>query len=222
MGSIIGTSVSAFFLYLIGILNVLIFIDIYKIYRKMETKKYDETQVDKLLNKRGLMNRLFGKHLKFIESSWQMYPIGFLFGLGFDTASEVALLAITAIAASSMPIIYVMVLPIMFTAGMTLLDTADSLLMLHAYNWAFKNLLSKIYYNLTITAVSILVAFFIGGIEWLQVISIEFNLRGGLWGYVQNLDFGSLGLGIVIIFVGTWAVSILLYRRKYGSALAPT
>ena len=214
IGAIIGTSVSALFLYLIGLLNLFIFIDIYKIYRKLEAKKSDEKELNKLLSKRGIMARVFGKRLDLIKSSWQMYPVGFLFGLGFDTASEVALLAITALAAATMPIIYVMVLPIMFTAGMTLLDTTDSIIMLHAYNWAFSNLVRKIYYNMTITAASILVAFFIGGIEWLQVVGLEFNLSGGFWTYLQNLDFGTLGLAVVGIFVGTWIVSILIYRSR--------
>ncbi len=214
MGAIVGTTVSALFLYVIGILNVLIFIDIYRLYRKLSVEKYDQERLNELLDKRGLMNRIFGKRFKFIERSWQMYPVGFLFGLGFDTATEVALIAITGIAAANMPVAYVMVLPIMFTAGMTLLDTADSVVMLHAYNWAFSNALKKIYYNMTITAASVLVAFFIGGVEWIQAVAIEFNLNGGLWSYVENLDFGILGIGIVSIFVITWAISMALYRRK--------
>ena len=214
IGGVIGTGISAIFLYLIGILNVIVFLDVYSVYRRLDANGYDETEIDKLLAKRGLMNRIFGKRLRFIRSSWQMYPVGFLFGLGFDTATEVALLAITGLAAASMPASYIMILPFMFMAGMTLLDTADGIIMLHAYNWAFKNLLGKVFYNMTITAASILVAFFIGGIEWMQVAAMELGMTGGIWGYVRNVDFGTIGVGIVAIFVGTWAVSALIYRRR--------
>ena len=214
IGSVLGTGISALFLYIIGIINIFIFVDIYKTYRKLEVKKYDETEVNRLLSRRGFMNRIFGRRIGFVRSSWQMYPVGFLFGLGFDTASEITLLAITAIAASNMPIIYVMVLPIMFTAGMTLLDTADGIIMLHAYNWASKSLISKMYYNMAITAASILVAFFVGGIEWLRIVGIELGLRGGIWSAMQNLDFGTLGIMIVGILVGTWIISMFLYRKR--------
>lgn len=220
LGSVVGTSISAIFLYAIGLLNLIILIDIYRVYAEMETGRYNEEKLEKLLVKRGIMSRIFGKRFKLITSSWQMYPVGFLFGLGFDTASEIALLAITATATANMFAIYVMILPLMFMLGMTLLDTLDGIMMLGAYNWAFKNTLSKIYYNMTITAISVVVAFFIGSIEILQVISTELGYRGGIWAAIDNLDFGLIGVAIIAIFAITWIISAVVYKYKIKPYLA--
>ena len=185
IGSIAGTGVSALFLYAIGAFNLLILIDIYKAVRASRAESKASERIDELLDKRGFMNRLLGSRLNFISKSWHMYPVGFLFGLGFDTASEIGLLAITAGATSSMPALYVLVLPALFMAGMTLLDTADGMLMLSAYSWSIKNQASKVYYNLLLTGASVVVAFVIGSIELSNLIGAQ----AGGW-------FGSLGIGI--------------------------
>ena len=142
-----------------------------------------------------------------------MYPLGFLFGLSFDTASEVALLALSAGAASSgLPVVAIMVLPLLFTSGMSLMDTADGAFMAQAYSWAFSNPIRKIYYNLTVTGISVAVALFIGTVELVQVVTPNLGLEGGVWGYIQDLDFGPLGYIMVGIFVVTWGGSYLIWR----------
>ncbi len=150
-----------------------------------------------------------------IRKSWHMYPLGVLFGLGFDTASEVALLGLAATSgASHLPIGYILLLPALFAAGMSLVDTTDGVLMLGAYGWAYVKPIRKLYYNLNITLVSVIIAFVIGGIETLNVIGTELGLTGGLWDALDSLDFGLVGLAIIAIFLGSWAISTLIYRWK--------
>uniref|UniRef100_E6QTI6 High-affinity nickel-transport protein nixA n=1 Tax=mine drainage metagenome TaxID=410659 RepID=E6QTI6_9ZZZZ len=213
-GGLIGASVSGLFLWLIGILNFLLLLDILKVWRLAKTGQHSHAHLDELLAKRGLLNRLFGGRLqRFIQSSWQMYPLGLLFGLGFDTASEIALLAMTAGAASgNLPVGAVLSLPILFAAGMSLMDTTDGVLMVKAYHWAFVNPLRKIFYNLTTTSLSIAVAFVIGSIELLQVFIHLLHLHSTFYNYVGNLDFGVLGYVIVGIFLLVWGVSTLFWK----------
>lgn len=216
IGSIVGTSISCLFLYLIAAINILVLWDIYKAFCGVtKGEGYNEQQIEEFLNQRGLLGRFFKPLLNVVKNSWNMYPIGVLFGLGFDTASEVAILAISATTATSgMPIYYVMLLPLMFTAGMCLIDTADGVLMLGAYGWAFIKPVRKLYYNLNITLISVFVAIVVGTIEFLQVISTEMSLTGGIWNFVGNVSFEDLGYIIIGVFVLSWLLSTAIYKLK--------
>lgn len=215
-GSIIGTLVSGTFLFIIGLINVIIVLEIYRIFRGLRDGQLNESQLEEALNKRGIMNRAFGKLFRIVQAPWQIYPIGVVFGLGFDTASEVALIAISVGvgASSNVPIWMILVLPLMFTCGMVLVDTSDGISMRLAYGWAFLKPIRKIYYNLTVTIISVLVAFLIGGIELIQVIAGELGLSGGFWDWLKGLDFETLGFGIVALFIVSWLVSVVFYRYK--------
>ena len=223
-GATIGTLVSGSFLWIIGLINVVIVLGIYRIFQHMKKGKLDQTQLDNLLENRGFMNRYFRPLFRVVKKPWQIYPIGVLFGLGFDTASEVALIAISVGVgvSTSVPIYYVLILPLMFTCGMVLVDTTDGVLMRMAYGWAFLNPLRKVYYNLTVTVISILVAWAIGTVELLQVISGELSLSGGFWSWLNTLDFETMGYGIVAIFVASWLVSLAYWKynkfeQKYAA-----
>lgn len=215
-GTILGTAISGTFLFIIGLVNVVIAFGIYSIYKELRAGKLDQSHLEGLLNERGFLNRYFSPLFKIVREPWQIYPIGVLFGLGFDTATEVALIAISVGVgvSSSVPLWMILVLPFMFTCGMVLADTTDGVTMRMAYGWAFLKPVRKIYYNLTITLVSILVAFVIGGVEVLQVLSIELNLTGGFWSWLDAINFETLGFGIVSIFVISWLVSIAIYKFK--------
>lgn len=216
VGGLIGTSVSAGFLLLIGFINLLVLVDVYRMFRRVSGGgAYDEESLEDFLNNRGLLARLFRPALRVIRQSWHMYPLGLLFGLGFDTASEVALLGLAATSgASHVPIWLILLLPMVFAAGMSLIDTTDGVLMLGAYGWAYMKPIRKLYYNLNITLVSVIIAFVIGGIEALSVIGDELGLRGGIWSVSENLDFGLVGVGIVAVFLVSWVGSTALYRWK--------
>jgi nickel/cobalt transporter (NiCoT) family protein len=228
-GAIIGTFISGAFLYVIALINFLIFLTIYGIYRSLRKGELDEKKLEDALLQRGFMNRYFGRLFKFVNEPWQIYPIGVLFGLGFDTASEVALLAITgATAAAHFPLWMVMALPFMFTCGMVLTDTTDGFAMRFAYGWAFMKPIRKVYYNLTMTVISVMVAVVIGTIELLGVLASELNLSGGPFGFwttmnwLNNSDgpygieiWGWCGIVIIALFVGSWAISIAIYRWKH-------
>ena len=220
IGSLIGTSVSAVFLLLIGLINLVVLIDIYRMFRRVSRGgAYSEATLEEFLNERGLLARIFRPMLRAISKSWHMYPLGLLFGLGFDTASEVALLGLAATSgASHVPIGFILVLPALFAAGMSLVDATDGVLMLGAYGWAYVKPIRKLYYNLNITLVSVLVAFAIGGIEVLSIIAERFGLHGGIWEFARDLDFGIIGFGIIALFVVSWTVSTLIYRwKRYDS-----
>jgi high-affinity nickel-transport protein len=220
VGGLIGTFVSAVFLYIIGFINLLVLIDVYGMFRKVARGgTYHEETLENFLANRGLMNRFFGPIMRQIDRSWKMYPLGFLFGLGFDTASEVALLGISAAAGGAgMPIYYVMLFPLLFAAGMSLVDTTDSILMLGAYGWAFVKPVRKLYYNLNITLVSVLIALVIGTVEFLSIIVDRFGLMGGAWNWIGDLDFEVIGYIIIGIFVISWATSTIIYKvKKYDS-----
>ncbi len=223
LGGIIGAGVSGIFLWIIGVLNLLVLLDILKAWGQAKTGRHNHTHVEELLKQRGFMNRLFGGRLqRIINHSWQMYPLGLLFGLGFDTASEVGLLVITAGAsAGNLPAPAVLSLPVLFAAGMSLMDTTDGVLMVKAYNWAFSNPLRKIYYNTTITGLSVAVALVIGTIELLQVMIHLLGLQGPLADTIASLDFGALGYVIVGIFLSAWALSVGIwhlgrFEERYG------
>ncbi len=216
IGSLIGTGVSAAFLLLIGIINLVVLVDIYRMFRRVaHGGAYSEASLEEFLSQRGLLARLFRPMLRVIHKSWHMYPLGLLFGLGFDTASEVALLGLAAASgANHVPITFILVLPALFAAGMSLVDATDGVLMLGAYGWAYVKPIRKLYYNLNITLVSVLIAFAIGGIEVLSIIGNRLSLSGGIWDLVANLDFGIIGLAIIGIFVVSWTTSTLIYRWK--------
>jgi nickel/cobalt transporter (NiCoT) family protein len=210
---IIGTTVSGTFLYLIALLNLVVLISIVKVFREMRTGRYSDEELERQLDNRGLMNRVFGGYAKRIDKPWKMYPVGVLFGLGFDTATEVALLVLAGTAVvSGLPFYAILSLPILFAAGMCLLDTADGCFMNFAYDWAFARPVRKVYYNLTITGLSVFVAFFIGTIELLGLLGQELNLTGGFWEFMANFNINKAGFVIVGVFVLTWAVALSIWR----------
>ena len=230
-GSVIGTSVSALFLLLIGIINLVVLLDIYRQFRRvMAGGSYTEQSLNDYLSNRGLLARLFKPALRLVDRSWKMYPVGFLFGLGFDTASEVGLLGLSAAfgANGQLPVAMILLLPLLFTAGMSLADTTDGVFMLGAYGWAFVKPIRKLYYNLSITFISVVVALVIGGIEALQIIgrqSGRITTQGGttvghgtFWSLVNGLDLQNLGFVIVAVFALSWIASTLFYKlRGYDS-----
>jgi len=217
-GGIIGTLVSALFLFVIALANIFILAGVWRAFQSVRRGgRLVEEDIDILLANRGFMARIFKRLFRLIERSWHMYPLGFLFGLGFDTATEVGLLGISAAeAAKGMSIWSILVFPALFTAGMSLMDTTDSILMLGAYGWAFVKPIRKLYYNLTITAVSVVVALVIGGIEALGLVGDQLELKGAFWDFIGDLNdnFGTLGYIIVGIFVVSWIVSTAIYRFK--------
>ena len=214
-GSSVGAGVSGTFLWIIGLLNLVVLLDIVRVFRDMRTGSYDKERLEERLLARGFMNRFLGRFSRRISSSWQMYPLGVLFGLGFDTATEVGLLALAAgVATHHVPFLAVISLPLLFAAGMSLMDTADGAFMSQAYGWAFSNPIRKVYYNITVTSLSVTVALLIGTIELLQVVATKFALDGGFWSFVNNLDFAKIGYGVVGLFVLTWAGSIAVWRTR--------
>ncbi len=216
IGGGVGTLVSGGFLVLIGVLNLLVLIDIVRVYRRLKAGGYDHDSLELDLTAGGLMSRIFGRLFRVIRHSWQMYPIGFLFGLGFDTASEVAILAISAgAAAKGLPFLAVIALPLIFAAGMSLMDTADGAFMAKAYSWAFTSPIRKVFYNLTMTSLSVFVALFIGTIELMQVLIHTFDLKGGFFGAIAGFDLvGRAGYFIVAAFVVAWAAALLIYKAR--------
>ena len=215
-GAYIGTSVSGTFLLLIGVLNLIVLLDILGVFRRMREGSYDAQELDEALMTRGLMSRMFLRRLgDRIDASWKMYPLGALFGLGFDTATEIGLLAIAAgVATHHVPFLAVISLPLIFAAGMSLMDTADGAFMSHAYGWAFSNPIRKVYYNITVTSLSVLVALVIGTIELLQVVAMKLTLQGGFWMTIRDLDFGRLGYVVVGLFVVTWVCSVAIWKAR--------
>ena len=213
-GGYVGAGVSGVFLWVIGILNLLVLLDILRIFAGMRRGEFDQAQLEERLLDRGFMNRLFiGRLARRIRSSWQMFPLGFLFGLGFDTASEVALLAVAAgVASHGVPVPAILSLPLLFAAGMSLMDTADGAFMSHAYGWAFSNPVRKVYYNITVTTLSVAVALAVGSIELLQVVSAKLRWSSGFWAWLNGLDFAVVGYVLVATFVATWAVSALVWK----------
>jgi high-affinity nickel-transport protein len=210
---LIGTSVSGTFLYVIAIINVIILVGIVKVFRDIRRGVFDEETLEEHLNNRGLMNRLLRPIMKSITKPGQMYPVGVLFGLGFDTATEVALLVLaSAGAASNLPWYSILSLPILFAAGMCLFDTIDGTFMNFAYGWAFSKPIRKVYYNITITSLSVIVALVIGSVELLGLLSQQLNITGRFWTDMQNADINTLGFIIVGLFVVTWAVALTIWR----------
>jgi len=229
-GGLFGTIVSASFLLLIGLLNLVILAGIVRIFASMRRGLYDEAELERQLANRGFFYRFFGRWMKAITREWQLYPVGVVFGLGFDTATEVALLASTALLASQhVPWYAIICLPILFTAGMTLMDTTDGLFMNLAYGWAFFNPVRKVYYNLAITGLSVAICFFIGGIEVLSLVPREvkgLSQTHGFWGFMYNFNINKAGFVIVGMFIVTWLAAMLIWRfghieERWSARLQP-
>ena len=212
LGGYIGTSVSGTFLYLIAAINLVILVGIVRIFRDMRRGEYDEETLEQRLNERGLINRVLGPLARSVRHSWQMYPIGVLFGLGFDTATEVGLLALAASAGgANLPWYAILCLPVIFAAGMSMMDTADGAFMSVAYGWAFSNPVRKVFYNLAITGLSVAVALVVGSVELLSLVVQYFGFSGGFWDFVAGLDLNTVGFVIVGMFIVTWAVAVSLW-----------
>jgi high-affinity nickel-transport protein len=209
----VGTGVSATFLYLIAALNLVVLAGILKVLRQARRGKFDEAELERRLDERGLMSRFYGRFTGAVTKPWQMYPIGALFGLGFDTATEVALLFLAAAGAGAgLPFYAILCLPILFAAGMTLLDTIDSGFMNYAYGWALARPVRKLYYNLTITTLSILVALVVGSIELISLLGGKLGLRGGGWDWLAAVDLNTIGYAVAATFVLTWVVALAIWR----------
>ncbi len=212
---LIGTIVSGGFLYLIAALNLFVLIDIWKVFRRMRMGHFNEAAFEKQLDNRGAMNRLLKPVVKLVTKPWQMYLVGLLFGLGFDTATEIALLVLTSSSVSSgLPWYAILCLPVLFAAGMSLMDTIDGSFMNVAYGWAFSKPVRKIYYNLIVTGLSVAVALIIGTIEILGLLGDKLGLKGAFWDWISEIDLNSVGFAIVGLFVVTWIVAVAIW--KYG------
>ncbi|MCV7197077.1 HoxN/HupN/NixA family nickel/cobalt transporter [Mycobacterium angelicum] len=212
---LIGTSVSGLFLYLIAILNVIVLAGILRVFARLRRGDFDEAELEQQLENRGLINRFLGRFTKSITKSWHMYPVGLLFGLGFDTATEIALLVLAGTsAAAGLPWYAILCLPVLFTAGMCLLDTIDGSFMNFAYGWAFSNPVRKIYYNITITGLSVAVALLIGTVELLGLFADQLGWRGPFWDWLGGLNLNAVGFVVVGMFVAAWAIAVLVWR--YG------
>ena len=218
VGGIIGTLTSALFLLLIAVMNLFILAAVWRTFHRVRMGgAYVEEDLNALLAGRGLLARIFRPLFGMVRRGWHMYPLGFLFGLGFDTATEIGLLGISAAEASKgMPIWSILVFPALFTVGMSLVDTTDSILMLGAYGWAFAKPIRKLYYNLTITFVSVVIALLVGGVEALGLLGDRLGLHRGFWAVIDTLNdnFGSIGYLIVGLFIVSWVASVIIYRMK--------
>ena len=215
-GNLFGTLVSAAFLFILAAINIVILRGIWRAFRQLRTRgTFDAEDLDLLLSNRGFLARIYRPLFRIVSQSWHMLPIGFLFGLGFDTATEVSLLGISAAeAAKGLSIWSVLMFPVLFAAGMTLVDTTDGVLMLGAYQWAFIRPIRKVYYNLTITLVSVIVALLIGGIEALGLLGDELSLKGSIWSLLDSLNnnLNTLGFVVIGVFVASWLISVAVYR----------
>jgi len=212
-GGLVGTLVSGGFLYVIAGLNVIVLWGIVKLFIEMRQGRFNDAELEKHLNARGLFMRFFGRLARSIDRPGKMYPLGFLFGLGFDTATEVAFLVLAGTSvAAGLPLWALISLPILFAAGMSLLDTIDGSFMNFAYGWAFSKPVRKVYYNIAITGLSVLVAFYIGTLELMQVLATQLKLTGGLWNYAQNFDINKAGMIVVAMFVLVWAFALTYWK----------
>jgi nickel/cobalt transporter (NiCoT) family protein len=211
--SVIGASVSGIFLWILGILNLVVLLGIIKVFREMRTGTYDEQTLENQLNKRGFMNRFLGGLTKSVRKPWHIYPIGVLFGLGFDTATEVGLLVLAGGAAAfNLPFYTILILPILFAAGMCLMDTADGVCMNAAYGWAFAKPVRKVFYNITITSISVAVALIIGTIELVGVLADQANITSGPLGWIANVNLDYAGYAIVALFFVSWLIALAIWR----------
>ena len=213
VGGVIGTTVSGTFLYLIAIFNLVILVGIVKVFRQMRDGSYSEAELEEHLNKRGFMNRFLGKAMDRVNAPWQIYPIGLLFGLGFDTVTEVSLLVLAGTSvAAGLPWYAIICLPVLFAAGMSLLDTIDGSFMNFAYGWAFSKPVRKVFYNITITGLSVAVALIIGTVELLGILSQKLGWTGGIWDWIGGVDLNTIGFAIVGLFIATWVIALVVWK----------
>lgn len=225
---LVGPLVSGTFLLLIGLLNLVVLASIVQIFRRMREGELDEAELERELDRRGLLNRLLGRATRAVRKPWHMYPLGLLFGLGFDTATEVALLVLAGgAAASGLPFYAILCLPILFAAGMSLFDTIDGAFMNFAYGWAFAKPIRKLYYNIAVTGLSVAVALLIGTLELLAVLSERLSLDGGFWDFVSGVDLNVVGYALAGLFVVTWAGALAVWRfgrieERWSAAPAAT
>ena len=211
--TIVGTSISGLFLYLIAALNIVVLFGIMRVFKEMRSGRYDDEEMERQLNNRGFMNRFLGGLGRRIDAPWKMYPIGVLFGLGFDTATEVALLVLAGTAVvGGLPFYAILSLPILFAAGMSLFDTIDGCFMNFAYDWAFARPIRKVYYNLTITGLSIFVALFVGTVELVGLLAQDSHLGGPVWSFIERFNINTAGFVIVALFVVTWVVALAIWH----------
>jgi high-affinity nickel-transport protein len=213
IGGIIGITVSGSFLIIIGIINLVILFNLSQIFRRLRKGVQPTENIEEILDSRGLIARMIKPFLRLVSKSWHVYPLGFLFGLGFDTATEIGLLAISAGAAKSVISVFgILSLPLLFAAGMSLMDTADGMFMSTAYRWAFTTPLRKLYYNVTVTSVSVVAALLLGTVELIKVLSDKLHLQSGFFQWVSALDFGDLGYMLVVLFILAWLISISIWK----------
>jgi nickel/cobalt transporter (NiCoT) family protein len=221
IGTVLGALISGGFLVVIGIVNLLIVASVYALFQRAKRGRMSDQDYESQMNQRGFLYRYFYRLFRVVKKPWQIYPIGVLFGLGFDTATEVALIALTVGVGTvgGVPLWTALILPFMFTVGMVLSDTTDGVAMRYAYGWAFNHPIRKIFYNLTLTVISVLVAFFVGGIELLQVLGRTLGFHGAFWNGLEGLSFETLGVGIVVLFLVCWGIAMLVYRlNRYEQA----
>jgi high-affinity nickel-transport protein len=225
---VIGASVSGVFLWILGILNLVVLFGVIRVFREMRQGRYDEQALEEQLNKRGLMNRFLGGLTRSVRKPWQIYPIGVLFGLGFDTATEVGLLVLAGgVAAFNLPFYSILVLPILFAAGMCLMDTVDGVFMNAAYGWAFAKPVRKVFYNITITSISVAVALIIGTIELIGVLADQAKITTGPLAAIASIPLDYAGYGIVVLFFAAWLIAIAVWRfgrveQRWSADLAPS
>jgi high-affinity nickel-transport protein len=225
---LVGPLISGSFLFLIGILNLLVLAGILRVFARLRRGEFDEAELEDQLEARGLMTRFYGRATRAVRKPWHMYPLGLLFGLGFDTATEIALLVLAGgAAASGLPFYAILCLPILFAAGMSLFDTIDGAFMNFAYGWAFARPIRKIYYNIAVTGLSVAVALVIGSIELLGVLAERLSLTGGLWDVIAGIDLNLVGYLVVAVFIVTWALALVVWRlghieERWGTAVRPS
>jgi high-affinity nickel-transport protein len=214
IGGLVGTAISGVFLYVIGLVNLAVLVDLVRMLLAMRRGKYDAAAMEARLLQRGFVTRWFSGLFRIVTRPWHMYLVGFLFGLGFDTATEVGLLTTAGVAASrALPLIAVLSLPIVFAAGMSLMDSADGVLMCGAYGWAFSNPLRKVFYNLTVTGLSVVVALFVGTIELVSILAGRIlHLHGGWSDTLLKLDFQTMGYVVAALFIGSWLLSLAVWK----------
>ncbi|BFH64070.1 HoxN/HupN/NixA family nickel/cobalt transporter [Paenibacillus azoreducens] len=213
IGGIIGAAVSGVFLVFLAIINLMLFIQLWNMFRKMKVEKINESELEKMFEAKGFFTRYLGSLFKVVTRSWHIYPIGFLFGLGFDTATEISLLTMSAGAANhNLPVLGIISLPILFAAGMSLFDTLDGIMMTKSYAWANDRPVRKVYYNLVVTALSVVAALAVGMIELAQITTDKLHLSGGIWNVIASIDFDNLGYFLVASFLLIWGLAVLIWK----------
>ncbi|MEH7092960.1 HoxN/HupN/NixA family nickel/cobalt transporter (plasmid) [Priestia megaterium] len=213
IGGIIGVTVSGTFLVFLAILNLMLFIQLWKVFRQMKKEKVSEFELEKMFEAKGFFTRYLGPLFKVVTKSWHIYPIGFLFGLGFDTATEISLLTMSAgISKDNLPVLGIIALPLLFAAGMSLFDTLDGMMMTKSYAWANNKPVRKVYYNLIVTIISVVAALAVGGVELAQITTEKLHLSGGLWDIITAVDFGNLGYFLVISFLLIWGIAVFIWK----------